>query len=45
MIKGKLKKVQQLPVFNALEIIELFVQVGFEVDIDNGDLIILKFID
>jgi hypothetical protein len=35
MIKGKLKKVQKLPKFNALEIIDLFVQAGFEVVVDN----------
>jgi hypothetical protein len=45
MIKGKLKKVQKLPKFNALEIIDLFVQAGFEVVVDNGELCILKFLE
>jgi hypothetical protein len=44
MIKGKLRKTAELPVFNALEIIQLFIEAGFEVVVDNGELVILKFL-
>jgi hypothetical protein len=39
----KLKAIQRLPIFNSMEIIELFIKNGFEIVLDNGDLTILNY--
>jgi hypothetical protein len=39
----KLKSIQQLPCFNAIDIIKAFTNVGFEIVVDNGDLTILNY--
>jgi hypothetical protein len=43
IVKHKLKAIQNLPTFNAIDIIKAFTNAGFEIVVDDDELTILNY--